>query len=264
MPLRGIPALDDQLLRCAAVNINEIFQNAGFLFVGFFALIMLMLGTLLIGVGLFSIQRHRAAAGWPQAPAVIEVSEVAAERHFENNLMYRPVIRYRYSAPGGTYAGDKMATTGKLYTKEEEARRALARYPLGGTVMARYNPSDPSESVLERVVSGGILLFVFGLLCWILPVIAGIAAGISPQLIAAALFGLAMIPTVLMLQSRSSLAHARSRGLCPPAGSCSDADVMALKARGERLLAIRLYRELHGCGLKEARQAVDNFTSPFQ
>lgn len=235
----------------------EIFQNAVLLFGGLFALIILLVGALLIGIGLFALQRHRAATGWPQAPAVIEFSEVIAERHFENDLMYRPMIRYRYGAPGGIFVGDKLATTGRLYPKEAAALRTLARYPVGGTVMVRYNPADPAEAVLERGVSGGIWFIIFGLFCWVAPVLAGLAAGLSMRFIAAVLVSLAMVPTVLMLQSRSSLAKARSRGLCPPAGSCSDANVVALMARGEKLLAISLYRELHGGDLKGAKQAVE-------
>lgn len=236
---------------------TDIFQNAGMLFVAFFALIMTLLGALSISLGLFILQRHRAAVRWPQTPGVIEVSQVAAERHFENNLMYRPVIRYRYSAPGGPYVGEKLANTGKLYTKENKARKFTARYPVGGTVMARYNPADPSEAVHERGASGGAWLVCFGLLCWIVPVAAGIAAGISRLIIIAVLAGLVIVQTVLMLKSGSSLAKARSRGLLPPAGSCSDADVIALTARGEKRVAIRLYREIHGGGLKDARLAVE-------
>ena len=33
--------------------------------------------------------------------------------------------------------------------------------------------------------------------------------------------------------------------------------VAALLAQGEKILAIRLYRELHGGGLKEAKEAVE-------
>lgn len=236
---------------------TEIFQNAGVLFAGFFVLIMLLLGALLVSLGLFTLQRHSVAIRWPLAPGVIEVSEVAAERHFKNNLMYRPVVRYRYSAPGGPYVGEKMANTGKLYTREEQAKKIAAQYPVGSTVMARYNPADPSEAVLERGASGGIWLVCFGLLCLIFPVTAGSAAGLSWQLITAVFAGAVLVLTVLMLKSGSSLAKARSRGLVPPAGSCSDADVMELAARGEKRIAIRLYRELHGSGLKDARLGVE-------
>jgi len=210
-----------------------------------------------ISLGLFTLQRHKAAARWPQVPGVIEVSEVMAKPHFEDNLMYQPVIRYRYGAPGGPYTGEKIANTGKLYAKEEAARKIAARYAVGGTVMVRYNPVDPSEAVLERGASGGIWLVCFGLLCWIVPVAAAIAAGLPWQIMAAIFAGLVLALTGLMLKSGSSLARARSRGLLPPAGSCRDADVMALMARGEKGMAIRLYRELHGGGLKEARQVVE-------
>lgn len=236
---------------------TAIFTNAALLLGGLFAFVLLLCGAVLVGVGLFAVQRHRAAANWPQAPAVVEVSEVVAERHFEDALMYRPVIRYRYTAPGGSFVGDKLATTGHLYPKEAAARRVITRYPVGTTVMARYNPADPAEAVVERGDSGGLWFVLFGLLCWIVPVVAALKAGISWPLVAGVLGLLAVIPAALLLRSRSPLAEARSRGLCPPAGSGSAADVAALLARGEKLVAIRLYRELHGSGLKEAREAVE-------
>ncbi len=236
---------------------TELFQNAGALCVGMIALIVLFIGALLISLGLFTLQRHRAAAGWPQVPGVVEVSEVVGEHHFKDKLMYRAKIRYGYGAPGGPYVGNKMANTGRLYATEKEAQREAARYPVGGTALVRYNPADPAEAVLERGASGGVLLVCFGLLCWIAPVAGGIAAGLGRVTIAAVLVGLVLLITVLMLKSGSSLARARTRGLLPPADSCGDADVRALRARGEERLAVRLYRELHGSGLKEARQAVE-------
>lgn len=234
-----------------------ILQNVALLFGSLFALIMLLCGAVVIGVGLFAVQRHRAAAGWPQTPAVIEVSEVLPERHFEDTLMYKPVVRYRYSAPGGTFAGDKLATTGRLYPREAAARRVVARYPVGTTVMARYNPADPAEAVLERGASGGLWFILFGLLCWVVPVVAALKAGLSWQLIAGILGALVLLPAALFLRGGTRLHEARSRGIYPPAGSGSDADVAALTIRGEKHLAIRLYRELHGGGLKEARKAVE-------
>lgn len=242
----------------------EIFQNASLLFGGLFACIMLLCGALLVGVGLFVMQRHRAAANWPQAPARIEVSEVVTERHFEGDLFYRPLIRYRYNAPGGSFVGDKLATTGRLYPKESTARRVVGRYPVDTIAMARYNPADPTEAVLERGALGGLWFILFGLLCWIVPVVGAHLVGFSWQLIAGILGALVFIPTLLLLRSGSGLAKARSNGLYPPAGSGSDADVATLLAHGEKILAIRLYRELHGGGLKEAKQAVENLPRDTQ
>jgi hypothetical protein len=242
---------------------NDIAQNAAFLFGGFFALIMLLCGAGVIAVGLFALQRHRAAGDWPQVPAQVETSEVLAERRFSERdettptIMYRPLIRYRYSAPGGSYCSDKLAVTGRLHGQKSAAQRVADRYPAGTTVMARYNPADPSEAILERDGAGGIFFVFFGLLCWIIPVLAARQIGLSWTLIGAVLALLVALPLLAMLASRSSLAVARSRGLCPPAGSCSDADVATLASRGEKHLAIRLYRELHGGGLKEARLAVE-------
>lgn len=237
----------------------EILQNASLLFGGLFACLMLLCGALLVGVGLLVVQRHRAAANWPLAPARIEVSEVVAEHHFEGDLFYRPLIRYRYAAPGGSFVSDKLATTGRLYPKEASAQRVVARYPINTIAMARYNPADPAEAVLERGAFGGLWFILFGLLCWIIPVVGAHLAGFSWQLIAGVLGALVVIPTLVLLRNNSGLAKARSNGLYPPAGSGSDADVATLLAHGEKILAIRLYRELHGGGLKEAKQAVEAF-----
>lgn len=240
---------------------NAIAQNAALLFGGFFSLVMLLCGAGIVAVGLFALQRHRASGDWPQVPAQIETSEVVAERRHTQRrsapVMYRARIRYRYSAPGGSYSSDQLAVTGRLHGMRSAAQRVVDRYPTGATVMARYNPTDPSEAILERDGVGGIFFILFGLLCWIVPVFAARQAGFSWPPIVSVLALLAIFPFLAMLGSRSSLAVARSRGLCPPTDNCSDADVVQIALRGERLLAIRLYRELHGGGLKDARLAVE-------
>lgn len=236
---------------------GEILQYGILLFTGFFAIVMLLCGAVVVALGFFALQRHRAVTDWPRTAALIESSDVVAERHFEDQQMYRPKISYRYSAPGGSYPGDKIAITGRLFAREEQARRAIAPYPAGATVIARYNPADPSEAILQRDGAGGVGFVLFGLLCWVMPVIAARQAGLSWLLIASVLTLLATLPLLAMLTSRSRLAVARSRGLCPPAGSCSDTDVARLATHGEKMLAILLYRELHGGGLKDARLAVE-------
>ena len=233
-----------------------MFQNIMLLIGGGIALLLVPFGALLVGVGLFALQRRGAGGSWPQVPATIETSEVRPDSLGESR-MFKPLIRYRYAAPGGTFTGDKLATTGRLYGKQKAAQKIVDRYPVGTTVMARYNPADPAEAVLEREGFGGIWFVLFGLLCWIFPVAGAVAVGISWQLVATVLGCMALLITLLLLRNRPRLDAARAGGLYPPAGQGSDADVAALMTRGEKLLAIRLYRELHGCGLKEAKEAVE-------
>jgi ribosomal protein L7/L12 len=50
----------------------------------------------------------------------------------------------------------------------------------------------------------------------------------------------------------------RRSGLLPAAGQATMADVERLVRAGQRILAIRCYRELHHVGLVEAKKAIDD------
>jgi ribosomal protein L7/L12 len=51
----------------------------------------------------------------------------------------------------------------------------------------------------------------------------------------------------------------RSSGTLPGAGKATIADVERLVREGRRIDAIRCYREIHRCGLAEAKEAVDKY-----
>jgi ribosomal protein L7/L12 len=53
----------------------------------------------------------------------------------------------------------------------------------------------------------------------------------------------------------------RRHGILPPAGQATMADVERLVRAGERLAAIRVYREIHHVGLAEAKKAVDDLSN---
>jgi ribosomal protein L7/L12 len=57
--------------------------------------------------------------------------------------------------------------------------------------------------------------------------------------------------------SQLRVAAARRSGLLPATGRATMADVERLAALGERVWAIRCYREIHSCGLAEAKHAVE-------
>ena len=51
---------------------------------------------------------------------------------------------------------------------------------------------------------------------------------------------------------------ARRSGLLPQVGTATMADVERLVRAGERIAAIRCYREIHHVGLAEAKKAIDD------
>ena len=58
------------------------------------------------------------------------------------------------------------------------------------------------------------------------------------------------------LDIEALIADLRRQGVYPVAGSGTDADVRNLLQSGHKLLAIRLYREIHQASLKQAVKAV--------
>jgi ribosomal protein L7/L12 len=62
---------------------------------------------------------------------------------------------------------------------------------------------------------------------------------------------------VFMGASSGTLMNARNRGIYPKEGEESDADVIRLLKAGEKILAIRCYREIHKVGLRDAKEAVE-------
>lgn len=66
---------------------------------------------------------------------------------------------------------------------------------------------------------------------------------------------IALVLTDRYFRARSQ--SLRASGLYPAVGQGTDADVVRLAEGGHKIEAIKLYREIHGGGLKEAKQAVE-------
>ena len=72
--------------------------------------------------------------------------------------------------------------------------------------------------------------------------------------IALIVVGIVLVVTVL---HRMRDAAARRSGLLPPEGQATMADVERLVRSGNKIAAIRCYREIHDVGLAEAKKAVE-------
>ena len=68
---------------------------------------------------------------------------------------------------------------------------------------------------------------------------------------------------IATLHSRQQVQRARERGLWPPLGRIpTDEDVKRLAKAGERILAIKLCRQIHGMGFAESKAAVERMVEP--
>jgi ribosomal protein L7/L12 len=67
-----------------------------------------------------------------------------------------------------------------------------------------------------------------------------------------------IVAALSALSSRQQIARARDRGLWPAIGQIpTDEDVKRLAKAGEKILAIKLCRQIHGMGLADAKAAVE-------
>jgi ribosomal protein L7/L12 len=67
-----------------------------------------------------------------------------------------------------------------------------------------------------------------------------------------------IIWAIAAIQTRQKVQRARQRGLWPPLDQIpTDADVERLAEAGERVLAIKMCRQIHGMGLAEAKAVVE-------
>ena len=73
-------------------------------------------------------------------------------------------------------------------------------------------------------------------------------------------FFLIGVAFIFNARQQKAIARARADGVYPQPGAGTDADVERLLRAGQKIWAIKLYREIHACGLKDAKEAVERIS----
>lgn len=136
---------------------------AGRAFLLVFFSVFLLAGLVFFGV-LFvrPVLKIMQAKNWLEVPCTILSSEVRSYRDSDGNTQHRADIFYRYTFEGEEFRSNQhqfLAMSG-----DESSRSATQRYPAGSEAVCYVNPNDPSEAVLEREFTTGLLLGLFPLL----------------------------------------------------------------------------------------------------
>ena len=221
-----------------------------------------LVGVVLAAVGVATLRKWFASRHWPQVPARIVACEVKSVHCFEDQVMFQPEVKFTFAAGGGEITGSNLGFADKLYPTREQAAKAGSRYPVGMVAMVRYDPEDPVQAVLvRRGAVAGLFLTGVGFAMVIGPLWGARLAGLPAGRLAAVLAGVAGAGYLAARSAGHSLSRARRAGIYPPPGKGSDEDVQRLARQGEKMLAIRLYRELHGTDLKTSRLQVEKMRS---
>ncbi len=105
---------------------------------------------------------------WPTVPVRITSSDVSTG---VSNMgrWWQPELIYEYQVGGQGYRSSSIRYLMPAFYRGEDARQIQAAYPAGALVQAAIDPHNPSRSVLEPGIPGGmwwrglIPLFFWGL-----------------------------------------------------------------------------------------------------
>ena len=110
------------------------------------------LGMLVFGV--LNLIKAKESEEWEGVDGVITSSEISEHRG-EDSTTYGADVTYTYRIKGKEYEGDSVTVSEMSTSNYGRAQKIVAQYPKGDDVTVYYDSSDPSDSVLERGISGG-------------------------------------------------------------------------------------------------------------
>jgi hypothetical protein len=124
-------------------------------------LVLAGLGVVLFAVYIRNLARVRASGSWPAVQGTVTESWIEEDATTEEDgtisRRYAPKVSYRYTVMGMEYQGDRIAFGPGTSGSRSSAEKVLARYPKGGAALVYYNPEKPTDAVLERSLSKGLL-----------------------------------------------------------------------------------------------------------
>lgn len=132
-----------------------------------FGLAFAAMGVLLVIVGIVKLVQAGASSSWPAVKGTVVSCKVEKSsssgkgrhgRKGRSTSRYYANLRYEYAVEGKQHVGEKISfgTVGGTMAKAQENAK---RYAEGSQVDVYYNPSDPSEAVMETGRKGSIYTF---------------------------------------------------------------------------------------------------------
>jgi hypothetical protein len=135
------------------------------IFPSLLSLVFVAIGGVIIQYAVKMSGRARQSESWPSTEgeiahsAVLYQTDTAPDRSIAT---YKADVAYRYEVKGASYTSSRISVVDFASTSNR-AQQIAQRYPDKSRIQVYYNPSDPSESVLETGNTSGVnVLYLIG------------------------------------------------------------------------------------------------------
>jgi hypothetical protein len=99
--------------------------------------------------GYYQRSMANKSKSWSTIEGTIIFSRVMEHKDSENNISYKPSIKYKYKVDGTIYRSDRIFFGDMMeQTSSELSMSYVKKFPENTKVVAYYNPYNPKESVL--------------------------------------------------------------------------------------------------------------------
>ena len=128
------------------------------------AIFFLLCGSWCLFILWDSRRQSTQAAGWPMATGCIVSSGVESyitsvgSTSSDRVRLFEAVVEYSYQVEGREYHSTQVAFGAKVAGSQESAEARAARYPAQSDVVVHYDPTNPSNAVLETKLAFGWLI----------------------------------------------------------------------------------------------------------
>lgn len=130
----------------------------GIIFAGVFCVI----GTAFFLLGALAMYSQIQSQGWPSVVGVINTVNITSGQPCGNggcSTIYYFHSTYNYSVGGSQYTGTQLSLGGSSFSSISQAAAAANEYAVGSHPNIYYNPSSPSQAVLQTGINWSYAVF---------------------------------------------------------------------------------------------------------
>jgi len=114
---------------------------------GAMVLSAIILNAIFLIVIFYTRRKVAQVKSWSSTVGTVTLSTIDAHKSDGRNSIQYPIVRYSYQVMGREYEANKIMPGPEV--GGSGAQKVIDCYPVGAQVMVYYDPSNPSDAVLE-------------------------------------------------------------------------------------------------------------------